>query len=76
MRTSTGYEQSNRRNLLLDSLDSLIPNLSDAVVFHIVEDEQIGNIAPNQKKGFLSLVDKFEDIFAKDNKDLGLAKNK
>ena len=40
----------------IDSLDLLIPGPSDAAVFHIVEDKQIGNIAPNQKEAFLSLI--------------------
>ena len=61
--------------IFLDSSDLFISNLYDAAVFHIVKDEQIGDIAPNQKKTFLSLNDGFEYIFAKYNKDLRLAKN-
>ena len=43
-------------------------------VLHLIPDEQIGDIELSKKEKFLDLLDEFEDIFAKDEFDLGKAK--
>ena len=42
-------------------------------VCHVVPEEQIGDINTQEKQVFLKLLDEFQDIFAKDEFDLGKA---
>ena len=42
-------------------------------VCHVVPEEQIGDINAQEKQVFLKLLDEFQDIFAKDEFDLGKA---